>query len=149
MASIRLNTHRLEYVAGKLSDSTIFETTGLTHSTIDAYKEGKINLSKEGERLLRNLYQRTVYKEARDKGMSSEVAKRVSWQTPETVERRVDRFDTIVEHLTDAGILKKIARKPDRVDEYSTDEYKESLRESIRKGLRKSKTKLADIERYL
>lgn len=148
MASKNVNNSRMEYLAGRLSDNDILNTTGISKSLFNAYNEGKADIGKEEQRLLRNLFQRTVYNEARSRGMSAAQAKGLSWQTAETVERRKDRFEDIVMNLVERGIQNKVAKNPKRMEEYLTPEYKEKLEDSIRKGLRKTKNSIPDIERY-
>ena len=152
MASIRLNTQRLDYLTGRLSDQSLIDQTLLTHTGMSTarwkdYQAGKIALGVDTQKALRNLYERTVYAQARETGMSTVLARATRTLSEETRTRRVDRMEQIVQHLTDTKIPMKIVRNPSLADYYSSIEYRSILEESVRESLRKSKKTVATIER--
>jgi len=74
---------QLFYVAEQRSFAYMSRMTGIPYRTVLAMREGKIKLTSEFARSLRNMYQRESYGRLRKTGYSATEARRWSWYAPE------------------------------------------------------------------
>lgn len=146
---LSLQQRQFLYVAGEMSEREVSRQTGIPRSTLYDFKQGRYGLNPEQAASLRNLFQRTAYTNLRYSGMPREVARRYSWQTPETVTNITTSLDMAVAELA-TGSLEMATEAAEMRGSILDRETKwVSIVDSIRGGLRNAKIASDEWETYL
>lgn len=127
---------RLEYLQNQgISTNQLANQTGISKEKLDAFGRGKESLSLSEQKELRNTYQRTVYRQMRETGASVEMARRASWQVPDTAKSQVSETGQIIDNLTKQAMQPEIKSYQNRGITYDEQEVYRRTREYVSKFL--------------
>jgi len=119
--------------------SQISELSMIPSAMLSAVYEGDLRLPSEYTKPLRNLYQRTTYRDLRNQGLSPTQARRFQWYGAQSVVEVETQATSMVQALANRRIdnyiesLKRKGKYTNALDAMST------LREGIRSAIERSK----------
>lgn len=150
MASSDINQNRLNWLSNYgLSQRQIADQLNVSQSSISRWNTGESAPSIENQRLLRNLYQRTVYKSSREIGLTPEQARSASWQATKQTIAVLPSVAPIIDNLTNERAKREINRLVQAGLDYDPQTIWNEARQKIIKGFASAKISIEEIrERY-
>ncbi|MBA7715714.1 hypothetical protein ES703_124768 [subsurface metagenome] len=129
---------QLFYVAEQRSFAYISRTTGIPYRTVLAMRSGKIKLTSEFTRSMRNMYQRESYGRLRETGFSTYEARRWSWYTPEKVVIKTFSLKARIAELATGAVAAKLESLGIPTSKGAIDDLFDDMYERVRVGISKS-----------
>lgn len=145
-----INQSRLSWLSEYgLSQNAIADSLGVSQSTVSRWSTGVTTPSVNNQRLLRNLYQRSVYKASRDSGMTPEEARDSSWRSAKTNVLVLPSLSGAITNVIDNRAKEEINRLIKSGIDYDPKSVWESAKQKVLKGISRSQATIDDIkERY-
>lgn len=139
---------QLSYVAEKRSYAYIARESGIPYRTVLAMRAGKIKISSEFARTMRNTFQREAYGRLRKTGFSTQEARRWSWYAPERVVLQEMSLKLKIAELTTGSVSAHILREGLPITGETVSELYDKYYEDIRQGIATSPLPIEDIMVY-
>lgn len=129
---------QLFYVAEQRSFAYMARMTGIPYRTVLAMREGKIKLTSEFARSLRNMYQRESYGRLRETGYSATEARRWSWYSPERVVIKELSLKHKIAELATGAVAAKLKKEGIPTSKRAVDDIFDDMYEAVKTGVQTS-----------
>lgn len=135
---IALFVRQLAYIADKQSYAAIARGTGIPYRTVLAMRTGKLAVSSEFKKSIRNMYQRESYKNLRETGFSTSQARRWSWYKPEKVVVQTHSLRFKIGELATGALAAKLKKEGIPTSQRAVDDMFDDMYERVKIGIQRS-----------
>jgi len=139
---------RLTWATGFKTQEAIASELGVTRATVTRYISGVRDIPLERYEQLERMYERTVYVEMRERGLSPEAASKYRSLTPDTVDLWATRLEDAIQYNalgTASSYARRVGLNWEDIPEDIQEEWLKVAEEHQREGLEYSGD---DIEEY-
>jgi len=130
--------NKLSYLKNKSSWRHISTQTGIPYRRLLRLKDIGTGFKADETKQIRNLYQRTTYKDLRNIGFSPKESARWSWQTPVTVTKQITLLQDKISQLAYGKTYDEFTEFEQEIGSKAFEQRYKEIYDAIQEGIKKS-----------